>query len=164
MDSLLTAFAQWILATDLHKLLIGSGWIFPAAETVHFMALTLFFGALLLVDIRGLGFYKHIDFKAAHRFVPVALIAFAFILLSGLVFIFSDPNRYFVNIAFQLKMVLVVLAGINALAFELWVFKPYKNGNTAVLDSAHTKIISGLSLLAWSLVLILGRSIPYLEY
>jgi hypothetical protein len=163
MQTSLNVLAQWILETPLHHAIIASPWIFPAAETIHFMGLTLLFGALLLVDLRGMGFYRRIDFASAHKLIPVALFAFLFILGSGLTFIFADPERYFVNIAFQIKIGLVLIASLNALAFEIWVFRPYNAGKAAIIDAFSTRFMSGLSLLLWVMVLILGRSIPYVE-
>ena len=164
MNPILRQIADFILDTNVHNFLIESVWLFPAAETVHFMGLTLFFGALLVVDIRGLGFYKAIPFATAHRLVPVILGAFSFIVLSGFIFIFTDPERYFVNIAFLTKISLILIAGINALAFEFFVFRPFTNGQTTIENSLKTKFISGLSLFIWICVLICGRSIPYVEF
>lgn len=160
---MIATLTDLILSSALHETFMAHSWIFPTAETVHFMALTLFFGVLLILDLRGMGFYKQLDFKVAHQFVPVVLIAFAFIVCSGLTFIMIDPERYFVNIAFQLKMGLLLIAGLNALLFEFFVFKPVLQGAQNIETSFRAKLISGASLVIWISVLILGRSIPYVE-
>ena len=79
----------WIKDSFIHSMLSGNVFIFPTAETLHFMALTLLFGALLLIDLRGLGFFKAFSFESVHKLVPVVLIAFSVNLLTGLVFIFK---------------------------------------------------------------------------
>ncbi len=160
---MLDTLASWIKTTTLHDFSIASYWFFPAAETLHFMGLTVLFGMLLLIDLRGLGFYKTIAIEQVHKLVPIVLVAFAVNLLTGLIFIFTDPDRYFVNIAFQVKMYLIVVAGLNALAFEFIVFRPSLKGRMDMDRSVLTKIISALSLLLWTSVIIAGRFIPYVE-
>ena len=153
----------WIKTTGFHQFMVENTWPFPFAETLHFMGLTLLFGTLLAVDIRGLGFLRGIPLQAAHKLVPIALGAFAINLLTGICFIFADPARYFINIGFQFKMSLIILAGINAIIFELLVFRPLVAG-VDVDKKMATKITSGLSIIIWTLVIIAGRAIPYVEF
>ena len=155
--------ATWIKSTGFHRFMIENSWPFPAAETLHFMGLTLLFGALLAVDMRGLGFVRAIPLQAVHKLVPVALGAFTVNLLTGIAFLFADPDRYFINIAFQLKMALIVLAALNALAFEVFVFRPLSAGAN-VSETMAAKLTSGASIVIWALVIIAGRAIPYVEY
>lgn len=154
--------SNWLASTAFHQFLVDHSWPFPLAETLHFMGLTLLFGAILIVDLRGLGFLKAIPFKEAHKLVPVAIGAFTVNLLTGIVFIFAEPTMYFDNIIFQAKMGLILLAGLNALAFELVVFRPYLAGRPTDTGLA-VKVISAASILIWMLVIIAGRSIPYVE-
>ncbi len=74
---------------------------------------------------------------------------------------FLKPGHYFTDLSFQLKMALIPLAGVNALIFEFYVFRPLLAGAPGVEDRAVTKITSGLSILIWALVLIFGRLIPF---
>jgi len=106
---------------------------------------------------------RAIPLKHVHKLVPVALGAFSVNLLTGIAFLFADPDRYFINIAFQAKMVLIVLAGLNALASEILVFRPLAAG-ADVSASAAAKMTSGASILIWTFVIIAGRAIPYVEY
>ena len=156
--------SAWLKSTALHEFITSSYLIFPAAETLHFMGLTMLVGALLIVDLRGMGFIKSISMETAHKFVPVALIAFSVNLVTGIIFIFADPDRYFINIAFQVKMLLILVAGINALVFEFAVFRPAMAGRSSAAQNLLAKLTSGTSLLIWTCVIIGGRLIPYVEY
>lgn len=160
---MIESLSAWIKTTALHDFSVSSYWLFPASETLHFMGLTVLFGMLLVVDLRGLGFLKRISIVESHRLIPVVLGAFLVNLLTGLLFIFTDPDRYFVNIAFQIKMLLIVLAGVNALAFEFLVFRPSLAGKIDFDKSVVAKLTSGLSLLLWTCIIIGGRMIPYVE-
>ena len=158
---MLILFAEWMRTTWLHQLMVQSPVAFTAAETIHFMALTILIGALLVVDLRGLGLLRRMPLLEVHKLVPFAIGAFFFNLATGLGFIFSNPENFFENVAVQLKMLLIVLAGINAIVFELAVFRPLLAGKSGIEEGAVVRITSGLSLLFWAAVLIFGRLIPY---
>ena len=68
-----------------------SVWLFPMAEILHFMGLSLLIGSLLVVDFRLLGFARNFPVAAVYRFLPVALAGFGINLVTGAMFFFSDP-------------------------------------------------------------------------
>lgn len=147
--------------SPLHDFMIEVGPAFPISETLHFIGLSLLFGSLLMVDLRAMGFFKGLPLVALHKLVPLAIAGFAINLVTGILFIAFDPSTYFGNSAFLFKMVLIGIAGINALAFEFAVFRPLVAGNAAIMDGVLIKVLASLSLLLWSGVLIAGRLIPF---
>jgi hypothetical protein len=151
----------WIESTWLHRFMQQNPLAFTTSETLHFMGLTILIGALMVIDLRGLGLFKRMPFLEVHKLVPIAVGAFAVQLATGVCFVFQGPQNYFDDLSFRIKMLLVVLAGVNALAFELFVFRPYKAGNIAIEQAPITKITCAASLLIWACVLICGRLIPY---
>lgn len=155
------AFTSWIEKTWLHDWVVQNQIVFTAAETIHFMGLTVLCGSLLVIDLRGLGFLKKMPFLELHKLVPWAIGAFVVQLLTGITFIASNPGHYFTDLSFQVKMALIPIAGINALIFEFFVFRPMLAGKPGVEQAAVTKITSGLSIFIWAMVLICGRLIPY---
>lgn len=158
---MLEAIGNFLGNSPLNSFMINVGPAFPICETLHFIGLSLLFGSLLLVDLRAMGFFKAMPLIALHRLVPVAILGFAINLITGLLFVAYDPPTYFGNSAFLWKMVLIGLAGVNALAFEFAVFRPLVAGNTAIEQGALIKVLAALSLLLWSGVLIAGRLIPF---
>ena len=155
------AFENWLVASPFHDFMVQVPPAFPTCETLHFIGLSLLFGALLIVDLRGLGYFKGLPLLDLHRLVPVALGGFAINAVTGFLFVSFDPAVYFGNPAFQFKMALIPIAALNALAFELFVFRPLKAGHVEVEDGAFIKISSALSLLLWVGVLAGGRLIPF---
>ncbi len=155
------AFTTWIETTWLHEWVVQNQLVFTAAETLHFMGLTALCGSLLVIDLRGLGFFKRMPLIELHKLIPWALGAFVVQVLTGITFIASNPGHYFTDLSFQVKMALIPLAGLNALIFEFYVFRPMLAGVPEVETRAVTKITSALSILIWALVLICGRLIPY---
>lgn len=157
----LTPLMTWLEESALHDWVISSAWIWPTLESFHFLGLCLLFGSLLFVDLRVLGFAGKAPIKEMHGYVPFAVAGFAINLITGLLFVFGDPFRYFPNIAFQAKMIVIFLAGLNLLYFELMVHPKIKANETIGSDA---KIAAALSLLFWAFVIVAGRMIPYFEY
>jgi hypothetical protein len=77
-------------------------------------------------------------------------------------FCFGDPYRYAINISFQTKMVLVLLAGINAIYFWRKASHVLEAGGPNDDPPLQLKIVGLTSLLLWTGVLCFGRLIPYL--
>ncbi len=158
---MLQAIGSFLKSSPLHDFMVQVGPAFVTCESLHFIGLSMLIGSLLLVDLRGLGFFKAMPLLALHKLVPVALVGFAINAITGLMFIAFDPPAYFDNVAFLVKMSLIPIAGINALIFEYYVFRPLKAGVEGVEDGWLIKVSSGLSLALWAGVLIGGRLIPF---
>lgn len=154
---------DWLGASALGVASREQAWIFVAAETAHFFGLSILFGSLLVVDLRVIGFARFINMQAAMKFIPIAIIGFAINLISGITFIASNPVRYGPNIAFQWKMGLVIIAGINALWFWFGEHKDLVKLADGEDAEFRAKVIAALSLIIWLLVIILGRFMPFVE-
>ena len=148
-----------IETSALGQVMRDSVWLFPMAEILHFMVLSLLIGSLLVVDFRLLGFARNFPVAAVYRFLPLALTGFGINLVTGTMFFSSDPFRYYPNVAFRLKMLFILLAGLNALYFALIIHRHTTEEN----PGAAIRTVSALSFLFWVGVIILGRFIPYVE-
>src|SRR5262245_61531246 len=138
----------------LHDTAYGSAvreiyWLFPTLEIVHFISLCVLFGAMLCVDLRLLGFMKAMPMRVALQFVPIALVAFAGAFVSGMGFFCNSPLDYWPNPSFKLKVLMLLIAGLNALWFEV-VERRKVIALPADSDTPlATKLSAGLSLFAW---------------
>ena len=150
----------WIESSALHNFFLNTAWAFPAAETVHFFGLIVLFGSVAIVDLRLLGIARTIPLQSVVAFIPLSLIGFSMNAVTGVLFFFADPFRYYPNIAFRLKILAIVLAGLNAIWFKYAVYQKIMQSRELATDA---KIIAGLSLLLWILVIFAGRMIPYVE-
>src|SRR5437588_13094174 len=158
-----TEILHWIRDTALGAEVRQSRWMFATGETLHFLGLSLLVGGILIVDLRILGFLRHISMRSALSFLPFVIIGFVINMLTGILFFTADPLMYWPNPAFRLKMLLILLAGLNAVLFMVL-------GRQRVLDlgdrestGALAKVSAGLSLLLWLCVLLLGRLLPSFE-
>lgn len=153
----------WLKATELHSFITSNSWVWPSMEMVHFLGLCLLFGSLLFVDLRVIGVARKVPIKLVDIFIIATLIGFSLNAITGVLFVVGDPGRYFVNIAFRLKMVLIVIAGSNALYFTFQIRPQIQAGADSSTLSADAKLVAGFSLFLWTSIIVLGRFIPYVE-
>lgn len=160
---MLDTLTAWMKATALHEIIVGTTWGWPLLEILHFVGLCLLFGGLLIIDLRLIGLCRQLSLAQAGRFVPAALVGFAINLISGALFLVGDPERYWGNIAFQAKMALVLLAGLNALWFNLRLRPAIDVPPMGHRQRRLAGLSGALSLGLWTGVIVMGRLIPYLE-
>ena len=148
------------LARKLGAFVLALPYGWPSLETLHFIGLSLLIGVVLMIDLRMLGVMKDVGFPALHRLLPWAILGFGTNLVTGMLFFVASPDQYDQNMAFVWKMILVMLAGANALYFtlfdEAWVLKP---GDDAPL-TAKAVAVSAIAL--WLGVLYFGSMLPFI--
>jgi hypothetical protein len=141
------------------------GWVWPFCEILHFGGMSLLLGAVGLLDARILGLARGIPIAALERLVPIGVAAFCVNLVTGFIFVAGNPiggsYEYLSNLAFQIKMLLVLIAGINVLVFYV----------TGISRAAHSvgsgdapfnaKVVAAASLALWFGVIVFGRLIMY---
>jgi len=142
----------------------NSSWMFAFGEILHFFGVCLLFGSLLIVDLRLLGFFKQMPVKAALAFLPWAIVGFMINLATGWGFFTADPFQYWSNPAFKMKMLLIIFAGVNALVFTIMDHRRCLLIGPGGETATFTKVTSGLSLVLWTGVLILGRMLPVVGF
>ena len=150
----------WLNAGIIKKFVRDVSWVWPAAEAVHFIGLSLSFGVVLLLNLRMLGMMKVVPFAVLHRLLPWGLLGFGINLITGMLFFIAASNQYTQNIAFQWKTLLIMLAGVNLLYFTLfddaWMVG---QGDDAPLT---VKVMAASAISLWVGVLYFGRMLPYL--
>src|SRR5262249_2269776 len=141
----------------------GKFWLFPSAEIVHFFGLCLLFGAVLVIDLRLLGFGRGVPIKRVLAFVPVATLGLVLKPVSGRVVICASPENYWPSTAFRLKLLAIILAGLNGLWFQFTEARHIAHLADDAETGWKTKSVALLSLSAWTIVIILGRFLPYVS-
>lgn len=152
----------WLHESWLSSLVNDSTWLFPTLEALHFLGLILLIGSLLVVDLRLMGLGADAPLESVLRFLPWSFVGFAINFVTGVMFFVSDPDSYYPNTAFRLKMLAVLLAGLNVIWFKRAVHPLVLAGVRANDLPRSAAIIGGASLVLWFSVIILGRLIPYL--
>jgi len=132
----------------------GHPYAYPALEVLHIVGIALLLGNLLLFELKVLGLGPGLHLSSLARLaLSVSVCGFLLAACSGLAMFMSQPAELLLNRAFQLKMSLLLLAGLNALLFH-W------RGGLVKLDRL-AKLQTALSLGLWLAVIICGRWIAY---
>ena len=154
------SLASSIADSGLNQWISETYWLWPVLEIFHFIGLSIMLGALLIIDARLLGMLRTYDAGSVKRLVPLVWVGFCINLASGTMFFVGDPMRYSVNIGFQIKMLLILIAGLNVVVYQLQV-RPQLTGWNTVSVPTIARLVAIASLVTWGGVLLLGRLIPY---
>ena len=158
LDRALTWLQDLSFPTEIRE----SGWLFPTIETVHVFALVLVVGSIMTVDLRLLGLtnrerrFTHL----AAEMLPWTWVAFAVAATAGLLMFSSKALIYFGNIPFRLKMICLLLAGINMVIFH-WMGTRHLDSWDAGKPPIAARVAGGASLLLWTLIVAAGRWIGF---
>ena len=154
------AFCHWLAGSRIGIVMRDSTWDFAIVEIVHLLALSVFGGAVLLVDLRflGLGFRMQPISKLARQLLPLTGGGVIAMLVSGFLLLANGPVRYYYNPAFRIKMLLFVVA----LAFHFTLQIVLARGRFERDKSpVWLRLSAALSLFLWLSIGIAGRAIGY---
>ncbi len=142
------------------ELMTTSKWWWAFMMDMHFVGLALLIGAVGIFDLRMLGFAKQIPISSVHRLLPWAMLGFGINLITGILAFTGMDQYYTYDWAFWLKMLAILLLGLNAAAFYL-TNAFYSVENLGPGDDAPplAKFIAATSLFLWFAVITLGRYI-----
>lgn len=155
-DAVLEAIKHSSLSTGIRD----TWWAFASLETLHFVGLCLFLGAMLIVDLRLMGVIKVGHVRDSVRFTRIAIPAFSLNLVTGIFMFLSNPAIYAYNPMFWTKLVLLVIAGINVGFFELVERRKVIGIGDGEATSGSIRVVAALSLLLWAAIIMAGRFLP----
>jgi len=140
-----------------------SVWAYPVANITHILALTLFAGAVTVMDLRLLGAFRE-TLPAA--IIPparwVAIAALTVLAGSGLVLFTAEASHVAMNPVFQVKLALIALGIANAIVVQRALGRVVAETPEMTPLPARFRIAAMLSLTIWFCVAGLGRFIAYL--
>jgi uncharacterized membrane protein len=134
-------------------------WTWIAAETLHFIGLSLLVGVILLIDLRVLGFMPHISFAALDRMLPWAMLGFAINVFTGMLFFAAAYGQYTNNPAFFWKLIFVLIAGANTLYFTFdrtWSMEPGRDAPVLSKAAAVGAMFFWVGVMYW------GSMLPFI--
>lgn len=148
----------WALDTGLYDLMY-SAWGWPIAEIVHFTGICLLIGAVGTFDLRMMGLLRGLPLAALHRLVPFGVAGFALCAASGFLFVVSAPDQYLYNPAWQVKMGLIALAGLNMALFYATTARAVRAAGPEDAPPFAAHAFAVASLACWLGVIAAGRVI-----
>lgn len=154
-------FLTWLEHTSVANAIRSSIWMYPALETGHYIGLSLLVGSIMLIDLRLLGVAKGLPLRSMLGLLPFVWVGFLINVMTGTLIFIYGASSFGVNKAFQIKMVLLVLAGINAMLFTVAAARSGKEWVSIERVPISVRLIATLSLLFWLGVVTAGRWMAY---
>jgi hypothetical protein len=158
-----SSLLEWLHQTSLAIGIRDSLFAFPLLEAAHVIGLSLVFGTIAIVDLRLLGVASaHRPFqRLAADTLKWTWVAFALTATTGGLMFITNATVYFHNAYFRAKVVLLVLAAINVLVFELTDGRTVQRWDTAPTAPPLGRTVAVLSLVIWVGVIVTGRMIGF---
>jgi uncharacterized membrane protein SirB2 len=186
MLSFIISAGVWILSTNvdskifgdtsvvaracryLYDSKVGSGiresvWVFPIVEGTHLLGIALSVGMLCWFDLRLLGLVLRDEpvSKVWKQVMPVAFVGFALMFVTGVLLFWAEAFTAFHSVHFWIKMLLLVLAGVNALRFETTAHRNMAEWDLAPVPPLNARMTGAISLILWTAIIITGRTMAY---
>lgn len=157
------SFLAWLESTPWSIALRESLYVWPLLESTHVLTLALFVGTTIMMDLRLLGVTfgnaRASDFTG--RMLPWTRAGFVILAVTGVLLFYSSPIRYYHNIFFRVKMLVLVLAGINVWLFHSRIHKRVKEWDIDPAPPRAARVAAVVSLFAWAIVVVTGRMVAY---
>jgi len=137
-----------------------SKWWWTFMMIMHFLGLIMIVGTVGLLDLRIMGFLKQLPVAPVHRFLPWAMAGLGVNIVTGLLAFTGLPENYIYSGVFWLKMLSLLLLGLNAAAFYLTdIFAGVECLGAGEDAPISAKLIAASSLFLWFAVITFGRYI-----
>lgn len=130
--------------------------IFPTLECIHIIGFAMLIGSIAILDFRllGYGMTEQRPPELYKSLMPWTWIGMAFIFFSGPLMYSSDPDMYYLNWAFLIKMICLLAAIVFHFTFHSKVIRLGASEGTA-------KLVATISLLLWGSVVFGGIFIGF---
>jgi hypothetical protein len=155
------AFLEWLQSTWVGILVAESLWGYPLFETIHTIGMALLIGSLGLINLRVLGYKPELPLLGMRQLLPLAWLGFTLNFVSGSLLFTSDAVYFWSSYTFRIKMVLIILGGVNAALLSQRIFQEAPVGAATMQPTTGAKWIAATSLVFWFGAVCCGRLIAY---
>jgi hypothetical protein len=160
----MSTFCHAVAKSSVAGFMGGSSWAFPTVETIHLSAMILLVGSITVFDLRLLGLALKRDpvSQLAERLLPFTWTAFGVMALTGTLLFTSDAVvKYCPNPAFRIKLLLILLAGINMSVFHFTIYRNVSKWDHEPSPPLWAKLVGTFSVALWAGVVVAGRWIGF---
>ena len=157
-------FALWLASTPPSVFIQEhNAWAIPAIQSVHIVGIALVMGSVLMIDLRilGLAWTDRTLQQTTRRFGPWLTSSLWLLLATGLLMVVGEPVRELVTFSFWLKMALVAIGAVVAVAFQRALRRHEQQWEGTLVHRPSIKALAILTFLVWVGVIFLGRLIAY---
>ena len=154
---------EWLEGLAWTTAIRESTWGHPIIETAHVASIVAFAGLVIVMDLRlvGLAFTHAPLTQIQRRLFPWQMAGLVPSTVTGILLFCVDPMRYYGNLMFRVKLALLAVAGINAVAFHLVTSRTGDRWDEDPQATATARQAGAVSLLLWSAIIVSGRLIAY---
>lgn len=157
-------FAAW-LATTAPSVFIQehNAWTIPTIQSIHIVGIAMVMGSVLMIDLRILGWAGGDQTlrQTAGRFGPWLTGSLWLLLVTGILMVVGEPVRELVTFSFWLKMALVAIGALIAVAFLRAVQRHEQRWEDILAHRTSLKALAIAVFLVWASIIVLGRLIAY---
>lgn len=159
----LLQMAEWLEATPAGVMVRESAWGFPILVAIHLLGLSLSAGLLVWFDLRLLGFsMPRVPVSTAYRrMMPWILAGFVVMFVSGGLLLAGFATAAYGNVYFRVKVVAIVLAGVNAAVYHLVTERRIAQWDAGARPAGPARAAGLASILLWAVVILAGRMMSY---
>ena len=137
--------------------------MYPLVESLHVLTLCVFLGMAIMVDLRLLGLtLRHVPVsEVKRRLGPWMIAGFVVMVITGALLFYAIPVRSYQSIFFRIKVVALLLAGLNAFVFHATIDRRIGEWDVAPVPPPAARRAGAASLVLWALIVVAGRMIAY---
>jgi hypothetical protein len=159
----LEALFRWVETFESSVAIRESENAYPLLLTIHLIGMCLFAGLIIMMDLRllGVGNMRTPFSEVQRRLFPWQIAGMVISAVSGLILVYGQPMRYYFNVFFWTKVMMMCLAGINAMAFHDGTYHSIAKWDMSRATPKGARLAAVVSLALWAFVIISGRLIAY---
>jgi uncharacterized membrane protein len=101
--------------------------------------------------------------RIARQVLPWTWAGFAVMFVSGVLLSIAEAATNYFNWAFRVKLILLILVGINPLIFHLTVYRKVNTWDVANVTPTRARAAAVCSLALWASIIVAGRLIAYVN-
>ena len=129
---------------------------------MHIVGFTVLVGGAAMFDLRLLGFGRRLKVSdLAWHLLRWSRLSALLVVPTGLLLFMTQATEMAASPVFRLKLSLIALAALNALAFHFWTLKDVVAWDENVPAPARAKAAGLFSLVLWLGVITCGRFLAY---
>jgi len=156
-------FLQWIEASDISGVIRRSTWLYPFIEILHIFGIVLVAGGAVFFDIQLLTALRKRG--TLPSFLPFNLLTWSkrgliLAIPTGILLFATNAVALGYDPVFGAKLLLLLVAAINAWIFHVRVYIPYRH-TAAEFNRTTAGVNAMASIIVWMSVISCGRLLAY---
>ncbi len=156
-------FCKMLEASSVGTNIRESSLLFPVIEGLHVLGLSISVGLILISDLRlaGVLLRKRTAREVWSNFLPWLIPGFILMTITGVLLFWSHAYAAYQSIAFRTKLVLLIMAAVNAAVYHLTVYRRMNEWDTASVPPAGARFAGWASVVLWVCIITMGRIMAY---